>query len=233
MGLADNNSNIIINHRSGKELTDTDAICRLCLEGDVPPVNSVQNISFATMKDGCKLVPPDAQLLILKHYHDDPDSGGHDGVWRTFYKLKTRFFWKNMKRSIQQYIQSCPICQKVKFKFRAIKDQMILPTYAEHLYHTVHLDFAKIHKQSLGSGKTQSFLIIIDEHTKMTHAKAMGKDTHSIIKYLNKFPHLHQIKTIITDCGTCFTSSLSKESAKINNITLKTISPYTQLATAR
>ncbi|CAF1598861.1 unnamed protein product [Rotaria magnacalcarata] len=47
---------------------------------------------------------------LLQSYHDDPLSG-HFGIRRTYFKIKNKFWWPYMKRSISQHIQSCLLCQ--------------------------------------------------------------------------------------------------------------------------
>ena len=48
---------------------------------------------------------------LLQVYHSDPLSG-HFGVQRAYLKIKNKYWWRNMKQSIMQYIQSCLPCQQ-------------------------------------------------------------------------------------------------------------------------
>lgn len=48
---------------------------------------------------------------LLQAYHSHPLSG-HFGVQRTYMKVKRRFWWPQMQESIQQFIQSCLLCQQ-------------------------------------------------------------------------------------------------------------------------
>ncbi|CAF5026421.1 unnamed protein product, partial [Rotaria socialis] len=48
---------------------------------------------------------------LLRSYHNDSLSG-HFGICRTYYKIKNKFWWPYMKRSISQHIQSCLLCQQ-------------------------------------------------------------------------------------------------------------------------
>ncbi|RWS04879.1 gag-pol fusion protein-like protein, partial [Dinothrombium tinctorium] len=67
---------ININHRSGKELTNADAISRLCL--DIKQVSSIQTPIRFNIKDGHRfIVKPEERKVILWKYHDDISSGGH------------------------------------------------------------------------------------------------------------------------------------------------------------
>ena len=65
-----------INHRKGTELRirtlETKPI--VCTVLKAKPLLSLED-----------------RKMILKRYHDDPDSGGLDGILRTYHKLQTRF----------------------------------------------------------------------------------------------------------------------------------------------
>ena len=49
---------------------------------------------------------------LLLACHDDPMSGGHFSLDRTYNKLRKHYWWPNMKTSIKQYIRSCLLCQQ-------------------------------------------------------------------------------------------------------------------------
>ena len=49
---------------------------------------------------------------LLQACHDDPMSGGHFSIDRTYSKLRKHYWWPNMKYSIKQYIKSCLLCQQ-------------------------------------------------------------------------------------------------------------------------
>ncbi len=37
---------------------------------------------------------------------------GHFGAQRTLNKIRTKFWWPNMRKSIENYMSSCPLCMK-------------------------------------------------------------------------------------------------------------------------
>ena len=43
---------------------------------------------------------------VLKAYHSDP-LGGNFSIRRTYYKLKNRYWWPDMKQSVTRVIKSC------------------------------------------------------------------------------------------------------------------------------
>ena len=49
---------------------------------------------------------------LLQATHDDPMSGAHFAIDRTYDKLKRHYWWPNMRNSIKHYIKSCHLCQQ-------------------------------------------------------------------------------------------------------------------------
>ncbi|CAB0004062.1 unnamed protein product [Nesidiocoris tenuis] len=150
---------VLINHRSGKELEDADAISRLCIDHSAA-IKSVERVNERIS------IRPENVPEILKAYHDDPDSGGHDGFLRTYMKLKSRFQWPKMKESILQYVRSCHVCQLTKFRFRPKPDTMVIPIRAKTPFEHIHIDFGELSKKKVGQKMTKSFLIAIDENSR-------------------------------------------------------------------
>ncbi|CAF1621069.1 unnamed protein product, partial [Didymodactylos carnosus] len=52
---------------------------------------------------------------VLFLFHDHPSSA-HFGITRTYEKLKNKCYWRNMKHSIINYIQSCLPCSKYNIR---------------------------------------------------------------------------------------------------------------------
>ena len=207
---------MIISHRKGTENQDADAISRLCLETENTAVIAALSTNFDAS----------TKSIILKRYHDDPDSGGHDGFLRTYLKIRNRFHWKGMKDEIAQYVKSCHDCQMKKFRYRPKHDWMILAPHSTVSYETVHLDYGEIKKKSEGVAKTQSFILLVDEATRMVHTKAINEKARSLIAWLNSLTFLSSIKKIVTDNGPSFTSSEFKNWINSKNIKHYFSAPY-------
>jgi hypothetical protein len=54
------------------------------------------------------------QYKILKEMHECP-VGGHQGIQRTYDKLKMYVTWLGMFQDVENYIRKCEVCQKNKF----------------------------------------------------------------------------------------------------------------------
>jgi hypothetical protein len=170
-----------IKHRPGALLTDADVLSRLCppnvAEGEDGTAEKVHNLSSNTDN---RITPGKSEIpLVLWNYHDSPHSGGHDGIKRTLYKLSKRFRWKGMREDVIKYVNSCPVCQTIKFRFKPRRDEMFLPVHSQVPFDTFHLDFGETAKKSNGNQTTKSFVVVIDEFTKYCDAQAMREDSES------------------------------------------------------
>ena len=205
-----------INHRAGKLLQDADAISRLCL--DIPVVNPVNSV--LQLKDDGSISPTnETKTLILRRYHDDPDSGGHDGVQRTIYKIRNRFpSWNGLTQDIKEYIKNCQVCQMTKFRFKQKYDLMILSNHSDKPFHTIHLDYGELQKKAEGVAKTKSFIVLVDEFTRMVFTKPIRENTRSLIEWLKTLPVFNSIKVIVSDNGPSFSSKAMEDFTRDNNI---------------
>lgn len=81
-------------------------------------------------------------MFLLKRYHDDPDSGEHDGIFRTYIKIMKRFGNRrpNIRDEVTAYLRSCDTCQLAKFKFKPKHEYLVLAIRATFPFHTIHLD---------------------------------------------------------------------------------------------
>ena len=56
-------------------------------------------------------VPSSVINSLISSYHDNPYVGGHFGIRRTLNKIRQKFWWPEMKRSVFNYVKSCLLCQ--------------------------------------------------------------------------------------------------------------------------
>ncbi|GJV60973.1 ATP-dependent DNA helicase PIF1-like protein [Tanacetum coccineum] len=55
---------------------------------------------------------------LLAEFHSTP-SAGHEGVKKMLVGLATLFYWKGMRRSIEEFIKKCLVCQQTKYSTHA------------------------------------------------------------------------------------------------------------------
>ncbi|CAI5722011.1 unnamed protein product [Peronospora effusa] len=59
------------------------------------------------------VVPETLQQDFLHHYHASLE-GGHQGIGRTYQRIRSRFHWRGLYRSVQRYVSECTDCETGK-----------------------------------------------------------------------------------------------------------------------
>ena len=57
------------------------------------------------------LIPSSMHANILKTLHDGP-LGGHLGITRTEERIRKRFYWPNIRKTVTEHIQLCQVCNQ-------------------------------------------------------------------------------------------------------------------------
>ena len=56
------------------------------------------------------VVPPSMQHQVIQVMHNG-EEGAHAKAWRTYHKIRERYWWPSLHRDVQQYVRQCPVCQ--------------------------------------------------------------------------------------------------------------------------
>lgn len=118
-----------------------------------------------------KVVVPETLLRTLQLYHDSAESGGHDGLWRTYNKFLQRFRWDNMKADAWKDVQLCHLCQLHKVKYRQRSNKMTLSENYRILFWIVRPDFTEISNKGERRAKTLSFVVGANQCTGVVPAR--------------------------------------------------------------
>lgn len=51
---------------------------------------------------------------VLKDHHDSPMEGAHGNSVKTFQKINEKYYCKNLRKHVEQYVATCDSCQKLK-----------------------------------------------------------------------------------------------------------------------
>ncbi|KAG5316338.1 POL4 protein, partial [Pseudoatta argentina] len=60
-------------------------------------------VKIAICTNEISIPPISDRLRILREYHDSA-AGGHKGITKTYWRIKYRYYWPNMKADIQAYV---------------------------------------------------------------------------------------------------------------------------------
>lgn len=149
-------------------------------------------------------VPQDKREEVLKEQHDNMS---HMGVWKTYRRMKTLYYWPDMCETIHQYIRRCDICRLAKPSNEGRKTKIgeyrdpIMPGRALSIDFTGPLPMSK--------NKNRFIFVAIDCFSRFIFAKAMRTATaEAVVEYLEKtiFAQNGCPEWIISDNGKQFKS---------------------------
>ena len=78
--------------------------------------------------------------LVLETFHDHPMSG-HFGVQRTLCKIRNRFWWSNMRKSVEHHIASCQQCMKLNIQRGKTPGHLRSFDPPTDVFQVLHMDF--------------------------------------------------------------------------------------------
>jgi hypothetical protein len=149
----------------------------------------------------------EAREVLLEEAHNSAYSI-HPGTTKMYLDLKTRYWWRGMKKEIAQYVARCDTCQRTKAEHQKPAGLLQPLPVPEWKWEEIGMDFVT------GLPRTQkgndSIWVIIDRLTKVSHfipvKTTFGGATLARI-YLKEIVRLHGIpRKIVSDRGTQFTS---------------------------
>jgi hypothetical protein len=149
----------------------------------------------------------EAREVLLDEAHNSAYSI-HPGTTKMYLDLKTRYWWRGMKKEIAQYVARCDTCQQTKAEHQKPADLLQPLPVLEWKWEEIGMDFVT------GLPRTQkgndSIWVIIYRLTKVAHfipvKTTYGRATLARI-YLKEIVRLHGIpRNIVSDRGTKFTS---------------------------
>jgi Integrase zinc binding domain/Integrase core domain len=61
-----------------------------------------------------QIVPTQLRKLVVSQYHDSIYQGAHVGRDKCLSNLQRKYYFLNMKKYVENYVQTCSVCQRVK-----------------------------------------------------------------------------------------------------------------------
>lgn len=144
---------------------------------------------------------------------------GHKGTGKSFYCVRRNYFWKGMKKQIEDFVRTCPDCQRIKTSRHRTRQEMMITTPFEETFERVQLDIVGVLPTTPRGNKY--LLTMIDAFSRMVEAVPLQKiDAENIAKAFTTHYLLRYScpKSVHTDNGSNFVSRLLIEFTKIFNI---------------
>ncbi|PHT77527.1 putative LRR receptor-like serine/threonine-protein kinase [Capsicum annuum] len=191
----------------------------------------VEKHAFETLKAWLGSTPvlalPNFKLEFRVETDASCPTGGHVGVARTFHRLASNFFWKQMRKDIQTFVAACQICQQMKDSHlhpAGLLQPLLIP---DQVFKDIAMDFDTCLPSS--KGKT-TIMTVVDRLTKYGHFIPLPStfSTHTVaeafvvgIIMLHGPPH-----SIVTDCDPRFLHSFWQEINRLQGSTLAMSTAY-------
>ncbi|KAI2667777.1 Transposon Tf2-6 polyprotein [Labeo rohita] len=155
---------------------------------------------------GRLFVPNDLRQEVLQWGHDST-LAGHQGVQRTASFIGRAFWWRTLRKDVQEYVQACNICARSKNPNAPSTGELQPLPVPRRPWTHISLDFVSGLPESLGKN---TILTIVDHFSKAVHLVALSglpsaKTTAELI--LEHVVRLHGFpQDIVSDRGPQFTA---------------------------
>ena len=163
---------------------------------------------------------------IIGEFHSTPQ-GGHGGVLKTYKRLAEQFFWKGMRKSVEEFVAACIVCQQHKYptsKASGLIQPLPIP---KEPWTEITMDFIVSLPSSYGF---LTIFVVVDRLTKTAHFHALKKrfsaKTVTMI-FLDNIVKLHGFPIgIVSDHDPIFLSAFWQQLMKFGGTTLHYSTAY-------
>ena len=157
------------------------------------------------------VVPLKLRNQILSEYHDSLVGGGHQGFDRTYYAIKSEYYWSGMYADVDKYVKQCKACQHAKRNYNG-HPAALHPLPVAAVFQRWHMDFLGPLKKA--EGGEQYILLVVDSFSRWCEAFALKDQTATTVDrvlYEQIFTRYGAPRELISDRGTQFMSKLVAE----------------------
>ena len=175
------------------------------------------------IKEGKIYVLKDVELRVeIIQLHHDVLATGHGRRWKTVELVTRNYWWPEVTRNVERYVEGCDLCQKMKNRTEEVVGKLKLSEVLEKPWTHLTVDF--IIKLPVVAGK-DTILVVCNRLSKMTHfvatierilAERLARLFKDNVWKLYGLP-----ESIVSDRGSQFTAELTKELNKILGIETK------------
>ena len=142
---------------------------------------------------------------------------GHQGIQRCRLRVASSVWWPGVSSAIEQFVQSCPTCQRLTPLHR---EPLLITPLPSHPWERIAADLFEL--------KGSTYLLVTDYYSRFVEVQRLTTTTSSsIVRYLKTiFARFGIPATMVTDNGPQFDSQETKEFAQTYDFHHITSSPY-------
>ncbi|GFW13448.1 transposon Ty3-I Gag-Pol polyprotein [Trichonephila clavipes] len=157
------------------------------------------------------IIPKHLRLEILQHFHD-ASTAGHLGFTKMYDRIRKRFFWPGLYRSVRRYVMHCRECQRRKLVPQKPPGLLIPIPPALVPFQHVGVDLLGRFPRSTKGNKW--CIACTDYFSRFAVTKALPTaKAEEVAKFITEESVLEHgaPRTTLTDCGKVFESKLVTE----------------------
>ena len=154
------------------------------------------------------VVPTKMRALVLHNAHDARISG-HQGILRTYRRLRGRYYWNTMLEDVKTYVGSCVTCASMKGSKTKPMGEMQLMRISEIPFRRIAIDkFGQVQNSTSGH---KYVIIAVDTCTRYVIAKAIrDAKAKTAAKFMRKIILEHFPVEVLSDNGSEFAAEFSE-----------------------
>ena len=136
------------------------------------------------LKERKVYVPKDEELRAeVIQLHHDVLAAGHGGRWKTVELVTRNYWWPEVTRDVEKYVERCDLCQRMKNKTEELAGKLKLSEIPQKTWTHLTVDF--ITKLPVVAGK-DVILVVCNRLSKMTHfvATTEGTSAEGLVRLL-------------------------------------------------
>lgn len=188
----------------------------------------VKGNQVGSVDDEWKLIVNPSKITEILYECHDHALSGHLGYKKTLDRIRSKYFWPGLAKTVKDYVKNCERCKCTKYPTQSSRPLMGKPKEADQPWELVSIDFIGPLPRS-SKGNTM-LCVVIDFASKYCVLKPMrtGK-TIPMIKFLEEevFLLYSVPRILISDNGPQFTSKEFDKFLKSYNVKHHLTSRYT------
>ena len=173
-----------------------------------------------SVQDGCVLwgsrvvIPPQVSQQVILQLHDT-----HHGIVRMKSLARGYLWWPKIDLDLERCVKLCSECQK--YQKKPAQAPLNVWKWPDRPWSRLHMDYA-------GPYMGKMFFILVDAHSKWLEVHQVSNATSSAtIEKLRFIFSTHGLsETLVSDNGSCFTSTEFKDFVTRNGIVHLFVPPY-------
>jgi len=173
-----------------------------------------------------RIVVPDSLKTEMLKSHHDGTIGGHQGVGRTYARLRENYVWRNMAADVSKYVLSCDACQRGKRMSRQTVPELNPIVTTEPMQITA-IDFhGPLPMTERGNMYAMFCIDLFSRHIDGFALPRIDAATTACAIAEGYFCRYGLGRTILTDKGTNFIAALTQEVVKVLGSTPTTVASW-------